>query len=179
MPDIEYEYSRSLPPEADGLRFTDGEPILYAYECVLPERETADRFIYTAVSLNTGGKVVLARRVSPLTTSEVEKTVERMRLSKIAGARSKAEYIPRLSQMLLDGGIIKEPLSAVLRKGKEHYLCKRNLQTHLQFESNPATRRVLEGLPLPGSAIDNVRAKRFHKALQEIYSSLPNRIFKK
>jgi Rad3-related DNA helicase len=68
------------------------------------------------------------------------------------------EYIPRLSQMLMDSGVIKEPLTAVLRKGKEHYLCKRNLQTHLQFEKNPAVRRVLEGLILPGSAIDLAEA---------------------
>jgi Rad3-related DNA helicase len=69
------------------------------------------------------------------------------------------EYIPRLSQILRDAGVIREPLSAVLRKGKEHYLCKRNLQTHLQFESNPATRRILESLLLPGSAIDLAEAE--------------------
>ena len=69
MPNVEYEYSRNLPPEATGLQFTDGEPILCAYECVLLERETSDKFVYTAVSLNTGGKEVLARRVSPLTAS--------------------------------------------------------------------------------------------------------------
>ncbi len=32
--------------------------------------------------------------------------------------------IPALSKMLLDFGIINKPLSAVLRKGKEHYFCR-------------------------------------------------------
>ena len=32
--------------------------------------------------------------------------------------------IPRLSEMLMDFGIIARPLRAVLRKGKEHYFCK-------------------------------------------------------
>lgn len=271
MTNVEYEYSRNLPEEAAGLQFTDGEPILYAYECVLLEREADERYIYTAVGLETGGKEVLSRRAAPLTTSGVEKMVERMRLSKIAGAswlqadrpeknrigKAKAreilnavfrrilpqngynlreeqialaghildtierrgvtlaeaetgtgktegylipaiiakrgrlndernnnlypgmqyadrtrmpiviatssialqrailtEYIPRLSQILLDGGVITEPLTAVLRKGKEHYLCERNLRTHLLFESSPATRRVLEGLLLSNSDID-------------------------
>ena len=31
--------------------------------------------------------------------------------------------IPMLSKMLMDYGIIKKPLNAVLRKGKEHYFC--------------------------------------------------------
>ena len=32
--------------------------------------------------------------------------------------------IPNLSKMLMDYHIIDEPLTAVLRKGKEHYLCR-------------------------------------------------------
>ena len=52
------------------------------------------------------------------------------------------EYIPQLSRMLLDGGVIKESLTAILRKGREHYVCERNLRTHLAFENNPAARRV-------------------------------------
>lgn len=32
--------------------------------------------------------------------------------------------IPHLSRMLLDYYIIERPLTAVLRKGKEHYLCR-------------------------------------------------------
>ena len=275
MPNVQYEYSRELPPEAAEQFFTDGEPILYAYECVLLERESGERFIYTAANLKTGGKEVLARRLSPLTTSEVEKMVERIRLSKVAGAswlqadrtaknfigKPKAreilnalfkfilpkkgyaireaqinlahgimdtiekkgsaiyeaqtgtgktegyiapaviakrgrlndqknmnlypdmqyanisqmpiaiatssialqrailtDYIPNLSGIMLESGIIKEPLTAVLRKGKEHYVCERNLRTHLQFENNDETRQVLENLLLPNSTIDLAEA---------------------
>ena len=271
MKNIQYEYSRDLPEEAAGLLFTDGEPILYAYECVLLERDTGERFIYTAANLKTGGKEVLARRLNPLTTSEVGKMVERIRLSKVAGAKwvqadrpvknyiggTKAreiltsifrfvlpqngyaireeqinlangimdaiekksaavfeaqtgtgktegylipavvakrgrlndsknlnlypgmqyadmaripiviatssialqraimtEYIPRLSQIFLESGVIKKPLTAVLRKGKEHYVCERNLRKHPPFESNNETRLVLESLLLPDSTID-------------------------
>ena len=37
------------------------------------------------------------------------------------------EYIPALSEILMDYGIIKTPITAVLRKGREHYVCDRNL----------------------------------------------------
>lgn len=271
MTNVQFEYSRELPPEAAEQFFTDGEPILYAYECVLLERYTGERFIYTAVNLKTGGKEVLSRRINPLTTSEAEKMVERIRYSKVAGAswlqadrpsnnsisKAKAreilnslfrnilldkgyaireeqiklalgildtiekngiavneaqtgtgkteayiapaviakrgrlkdkknavlyegmqygdvpnmpiaiatssialqrailsDYIPRLSKIMLESGIIKEPLTAVLRKGKEHYVCQRNLRAHLQFENNIETRLILESLLLPDSTID-------------------------
>jgi hypothetical protein len=84
---FEYEYSRTLPPEAAGLTFTDGTPILYAYECVLRERDSGERVVYTAAHLKTGGKEIIARRLHPLSTSAVGKMAERIRLSKVAGAR--------------------------------------------------------------------------------------------
>ena len=33
------------------------------------------------------------------------------------------EYLPDLSAVLLDEGIIREPITAVVRKGKEHFVC--------------------------------------------------------
>lgn len=39
--------------------------------------------------------------------------------------------IPQLSQMLQDYGLIKHPLSAVVRKGKEHYFCKARYNDYL------------------------------------------------
>lgn len=39
--------------------------------------------------------------------------------------------IPALSQMLMDFGIIQQPLKAVLRKGKEHYFCPRRYDDYL------------------------------------------------
>jgi Rad3-related DNA helicase len=55
-----------------------------------------------------------------------------------------AEYIPQLSQMLLDGGVIKEPLTAVLRKGREHYICKKKLHAFLTSVSDRNERERLE-----------------------------------
>jgi Rad3-related DNA helicase len=56
------------------------------------------------------------------------------------------EYIPQLSQMLLDSGVIKEPLTAVLRKGKEHYICKKKLNVFLSSVGDKAERERLETL---------------------------------
>lgn len=40
--------------------------------------------------------------------------------------------IPRLSQILLDYGLIDRPLTVVLRKGKEHYLCLGRFNSYVQ-----------------------------------------------
>ena len=40
--------------------------------------------------------------------------------------------IPNLSNMLMKYGIIKKPLTVVLRKGKEHYICPFRLNDHLE-----------------------------------------------
>ena len=39
--------------------------------------------------------------------------------------------VPQLSRMLQDYGLIKHPLSAVIRKGKEHYFCKARCYDYL------------------------------------------------
>ena len=39
--------------------------------------------------------------------------------------------VPQLSRMLQDYGLIKHPLSAVVRKGKEHYFCKARCYDYL------------------------------------------------
>ncbi len=64
------------------------------------------------------------------------------------------EYIPDLSRILLDSGVITTPLTAVLRKGKEHYVCERNLRAHLPFEQNIEQRKELERLLPPSGNID-------------------------
>ena len=64
------------------------------------------------------------------------------------------EYIPELSRILIENGIIKTPLTAVMRKGREHYICERKLRTHIPFEKNPATKNLLEGLTKPNEEID-------------------------
>lgn len=42
------------------------------------------------------------------------------------------EYLPFLSNVLLSGGIINEPLSAYLRKGKERFVCDERLAKRLK-----------------------------------------------
>ena len=40
------------------------------------------------------------------------------------------DYIPELSQILMQHGIITAPLTAVVRKGREHYICEQRFQRH-------------------------------------------------
>jgi ATP-dependent DNA helicase DinG len=43
------------------------------------------------------------------------------------------EYIPALSDILMEHGIIQTPLTAALRKGKGNYLCERKLEAFYKF----------------------------------------------
>jgi ATP-dependent DNA helicase DinG len=54
----------------------------------------------------------------------------------------------------MDWGIIREPITAVLRKGKEHYICEYNLNEYLPFEDDYKIREELERLSLDGRVID-------------------------
>jgi ATP-dependent DNA helicase DinG len=64
------------------------------------------------------------------------------------------EYIPELSDILMGCGIIKTPISAVLRKGREHYVCERNLRNCLSYERNQGTKQKLRELLAPKAPID-------------------------
>ena len=64
------------------------------------------------------------------------------------------DYIPALSDILMRHGIIKAPLTAVIRKGREHYVCERNLQTQVLFEQSTKMRKTLTGLLKPNAEID-------------------------
>jgi len=68
------------------------------------------------------------------------------------------DYIPELSQILLDGGVIKTPLTAVLRKGREHYVCDRNLDSHIISEQDIKMKRVLNEMLKPSASIDLAEA---------------------
>jgi ATP-dependent DNA helicase DinG len=271
MQDLKNEISREPPSGYGPRKFKGGEPILYAFDCALLERETKSGFVYSVENLANGKTEILSRRKTPLTTSLVENTVEMIRQSKIAGAgRYEAdrsfgerigcdnarailhrvfkkimpecgyairreqidladhilaaiskggvalaeaevgtgkthaylaaaiiakrgrlndyrnaslypdmpyaatarmpiviatssialqrailtEYIPELSRMLIKGGVIKTPLTAVLRKGKENYICERNLRGQLLYESNPDAKKTLNGLLSPSATVD-------------------------
>ena len=271
MPSLKNEIS-SVPPDRAPIRsYVSGNPILYAFDCALLERETEKGFVYTAVNLKSNKSVVLSRRRNPLSPQNVNSVVERIRSSKIAGASrfgadrpygehivlkkaaeimdgvflnvlpeygynvraeqaslakhilntiynrhvslaeaevgtgktlaylipailakrgrlndfwnrsfypnmqyadmkhmpiviatssialQKAihtEYIPELSRMLTESGIIREPLTSSLRKGKEHYVCEHRLREHSSFEADPKMRKILKYLLDPATTID-------------------------
>ena len=63
------------------------------------------------------------------------------------------DYIPALSDILLENGIIRTPLSAVIRKGKEHYICEKRLQA-LFNDADEHTKSLLQSLLLSGTSCD-------------------------
>jgi ATP-dependent DNA helicase DinG len=62
------------------------------------------------------------------------------------------DHIPALSAILLEAGIIKSPLTAVLRKGKSNYVCERRLKDFISH-ANPQTRLLVTPV-LKGAALD-------------------------
>jgi len=42
------------------------------------------------------------------------------------------EYIPEISKMLMENGIISSPITCILRKGKENYVCENRLKDYFQ-----------------------------------------------
>ena len=52
-------------------------------------------------------------------------------------------YIPMLSEILLAHEIIDTPITAVLRKGRGHYVCEQKLRVHIQNEADPVTKQIL------------------------------------
>ena len=64
------------------------------------------------------------------------------------------EYIPKLSKILLEEGIIKTPISVAMRKGREHYICERDLKHYLSYEKNHTTRETLNAILDPRTGID-------------------------
>jgi len=64
------------------------------------------------------------------------------------------EYIPALSNILVENEAIAKPLTAVIRKGKAHYVCERRLRERLLSEVNLDTKQAMERLLLPNTEID-------------------------
>ena len=63
------------------------------------------------------------------------------------------DFIPEISRILMAHGIIKTPLSCVLRKGREHYVCEKNLWAYYH-DADEATQRLLAPLFKRTSSID-------------------------
>lgn len=53
------------------------------------------------------------------------------------------EYIPEMSKMLMENGIISSPVTCVLRKGKENYVCEHRLKDYFHT-LDPGRKRVGE-----------------------------------
>jgi ATP-dependent DNA helicase DinG len=52
------------------------------------------------------------------------------------------DYIPTLSEILMEHGVIKTPLTAALRKGKGNYLCERRLNAFYKFAATETKTRL-------------------------------------
>lgn len=55
------------------------------------------------------------------------------------------DYIPELSRILMENGIIRSPLTCAIRKGKEHYLCENRLQS-FYTDADDRTREMIDPL---------------------------------
>ncbi|MCL2342874.1 MAG: ATP-dependent DNA helicase, partial [Firmicutes bacterium] len=62
------------------------------------------------------------------------------------------DYIPTISNILMEHDIIKAPLTAALRKGKAHYVCDTRLAHHIRF-TNGRVKRDLTALA-SGAVVD-------------------------
>jgi ATP-dependent DNA helicase DinG len=82
---------------------------------------------------------VLLRKYAVLTGRENSVEQRPVVVSTSSIALQKAiltEYIPFLSRMLLEQGIIQSPLRAVVRKGKEHFVCDNRLEQRIEAIRN-------------------------------------------
>ncbi|GHU94734.1 hypothetical protein FACS1894208_06330 [Clostridia bacterium] len=64
------------------------------------------------------------------------------------------EVIPGLSDIFMDWGVIREPITSALRKGRSHHVCEYNLNEYLPFTKNDKTRKELERIAFDGRVID-------------------------
>ena len=65
-----------------------------------------------------------------------------------------SEVIPKLSDILVEAGVIKTPIVSALRKGREHYLCHQKLIAHIPFVRDEDVKEILLSLLKPATTID-------------------------
>ncbi|MEA5003849.1 MAG: hypothetical protein VB081_10155, partial [Christensenella sp.] len=63
------------------------------------------------------------------------------------------DYLPELSNILMLHGVINTPLTCVIRKGREHFLCERRLQAFFN-DSDAQTQSILHPLVSPSASCD-------------------------
>jgi len=56
------------------------------------------------------------------------------------------DYIPEISRILLEDGVITKPLTGVIRKGKEHYICEKRLRLFYEQSKRDNVKPLLEPL---------------------------------
>lgn len=64
------------------------------------------------------------------------------------------DYIPELSAILRNAGLIDRPITSVLRKGKEHYICEAYLHNYLSYEKDQQQQNKLLTLLKLGCSVD-------------------------
>ena len=64
------------------------------------------------------------------------------------------EVIPEISDILIEWGIIRNPITSVVRKGRSHHVCQYNLTEFTSFVRDDETRAELERIAFDGSIID-------------------------
>ncbi len=106
-----------------------GKTYAYLVACVLMRK----------YSVLAGKRLSLKQQPVVITTSSV--ALQKAILS---------EYIPFLSKVLAEQGIIQSPLRAVIRKGKEHFVCDNRLEQRLEAirhkQKNAAQKEALLSL---------------------------------
>ena len=73
--------------------------------------------------------------------------------SSIALQKSALDYIKEVSKILMENGVIKTPLRAMLKKGRANYVCEHNLRSYMPFERNAFVLEELRRL-ISGGVID-------------------------
>lgn len=87
------------------------------------------------------------------------------------------DAIPEISKILLENGVIRKPLKAVLVKGKSHYVCEYSLQSHLPFEKKSDIKAVLEQIACNREKIDLAEIEGLTAHVKKKIS-VPDRCFK-
>lgn len=85
--DYKEEIKRQIPSDIPASYLAGGEPLFYAFECVLLQTENHNSYTFTVVNINDGRKCVISRRKNPLYAGEDIKFAEKIWQSSIAGAR--------------------------------------------------------------------------------------------
>jgi ATP-dependent DNA helicase DinG len=132
----------------DALTHGHGEKFLT--EAIAPEAYIIPLVIVKLGRMNDTRNLSLYPEMQYADMPKLSVIVSTANASRQAAAR---DCTNRLSRELLSYGMITAPLTCVVRKSRESFVCKRNVRSQIAFV-NQDTRRELERLLLPGSTID-------------------------